>query len=119
MLLCKNDVGYKNLIYLSSKGFTEGFFSKPRIDLELLREHSEGLVALSACLAGRIPRLLLSGFYEDAKNHALEMKEIFGEDYYIEIQDHGISEQKEILPQLVSISKVCVTRPYTLPKARV
>ncbi|MBR6604247.1 MAG: DNA polymerase III subunit alpha, partial [Clostridia bacterium] len=107
VLLCKNDIGYKNLIYLVSKGYTEGFFSKPRIDIELLREHSEGLVALSACLAGRIPRLLLSGFYDDAKKHALEMKEIFGEDYYIEIQDHGISEQKEILPGLVSIAREC------------
>ena len=107
VLLCKNDIGYKNLIYLVSKGYTEGFFSKPRIDIELLREHSEGLIALSACLAGRIPRLLLSGFYDDAKKHALEMKEIFGEDYYIEIQDHGISEQKEILPGLVSIAREC------------
>ncbi len=107
VLLCKNDVGYQNLIYLVSKGFTEGFFSKPRIDMELLREHSEGLVALSACLAGRIPRLLLSGFYDEAKKHALEMKEIFGEDYYIEIQDHGISEQKEILPSLVSLAEEC------------
>ncbi|MBQ8208241.1 MAG: DNA polymerase III subunit alpha [Clostridia bacterium] len=107
VLLCKNEIGYKNLIYLVSKGFTEGFFSKPRIDMELLASHHEGIIALSACLAGRIPRLLLSGLDEEAKKHALEMKEIFGEDYYIEIQNHGISEQIEILPKLVKIAEEC------------
>ncbi len=107
VLLCKNEVGYKNLIYLVSKGFTEGFFSKPRIDTELLSEHSEGLIALSACLAGRIPRLLLSGQQEGAKEYALIMREIFGEDFYIEIQNHGIEEQKEILLKLVSLAKEC------------
>ena len=64
VLLCKNEVGYKNLIYLVSMGYTEGFFSKPRIDMELLRSHSEGLIALSACLAGKIPTLLLGGRYD-------------------------------------------------------
>ncbi len=107
VLLCKNETGYKNLIYLVSKGYTEGFFSKPRIDMELLTSHSEGLIALSACLAGRIPRLLLSGLYDDAKAHALEMKRLFGEDYYIEIQDHGIAEQRELLPKLKGLAEEC------------
>ena len=107
VLLCKNEIGYKNLIYLVSKGFTEGFFSRPRIDIELLSSHHEGLIALSACLAGRLPKLLLAGKYDEAKEHALEMKAIFGEDYYIELQNHGISEQLEILPKLVSVAKEC------------
>ncbi len=106
VLLCKNEIGYKNLIYLVSMGYTEGFFSKPRIDTELLRSHSEGLVALSACLAGKIPTLLLGGRYDDALEYALEMKNIFGrENFYIEVQNHGISEQKQILPQLVKIAR--------------
>ena len=106
VLLCKNEVGYKNLIYLVSMGYTEGFFSKPRIDMELLRSHSEGLIALSACLAGKIPTLLLGGRYDDALEYALEMKGIFGrENFYIEVQNHGINEQKQILPQLVKIAR--------------
>ena len=107
VLLCKNETGYKNLVYLVSKGFTEGFFSKPRIDKELLAAHSEGLIALSACLAGKLPKLLLSGQYEAAKEEALSMKEIFGEDYYIEIQNHGLSEQAEVLPGLLRIAEEC------------
>ncbi len=107
VLLCKNEIGYRNLIYLVSKGYTEGFFSKPRIDMELLRDHHEGLIALSACLAGKIPRLLLQGDYEAAKSHAAEMKELFGEDYYIELQNHGMSEQLEILPKLLRIAEDC------------
>ncbi len=107
VLLCKDSTGYQNLIYLVSKGYTEGFFSKPRIDVELLSSHSEGLIALSACLAGRLPRLLLSGQYEEAKAHALEMKAIFGEDYFIEIQNHGIGEQLEVLPSLIRLSEEC------------
>ncbi len=106
VLLCKNEIGYQNLIYLVSMGYTEGFFSKPRIDMDLLRSHSEGLVALSACLAGKIPVLLLGGRYDDALEYALEMKSIFGrENFYIEVQNHGIAEQKQILPQLVKIAR--------------
>lgn len=106
VLLVQNDIGYKNLIYMVSKAFTEGFYSKPRIDMELLRNHSEGLIALSACLAGYIPKCLLLGDYSEAKRHALEMQGIFGEErYYIELQDHGIEEQKMILPQLVQLSR--------------
>ena len=74
VLLCKNETGYRNLSYMVSMGFLEGFYIKPRIDMELLRAHSEGLIALSACLAGEIPRLLRNGDYEGAKAHALEMQ---------------------------------------------
>ena len=79
VLLCENEQGYRNLIWLVSKGYTEGFYSKPRIDMELLREHSEGLIALSACLAGKIPSLLQRGEYDAAKQYAMEMRELFGE----------------------------------------
>ena len=106
VLLCKNMTGYKNLIHLVSKGFTEGFYSKPRIDEELLRTHSEGLVALSACLSGKIPRLLSVGDYETAKKTALEYSEIFGKDnYYIELQDHGTEETRQIMPLLIKLSE--------------
>ncbi len=106
VLLCKNEIGYKNLIKMVSLGFTEGFYSKPRIDKELLKENSEGLIALSACLAGEIPRKLLSGDYEGAKQSALWFDSVFGrENFYIEIQDHGIMEQKRILPDFLRLSK--------------
>ena len=108
VLLCKNETGYKNLTYLVSKGFTEGFYSRPRIDLELLREHSEGLIALSACLAGRIPSLLLRGEYSEACLAAKELSGIFGKDnFYIELQDHGLSDQHQILPDLVRLADEC------------
>ena len=106
ILLVKNEVGYKNLIYMVSKAFTEGFYTKPRIDLELLSEHSEGLVCLSACLAGYIPRMLAAGDYDKAKEHALSMRELFGEDsYYLELQDHGIETQKEVNAELLRLSR--------------
>lgn len=106
VLLCKNNEGYRNLIKLVSKGFTEGFYTKPRIDLELLKEYSEGLIALSACLAGEVPKYLLNGDYESAKSAALEMRKIFGEDgYYLELQDHGIEEQTAVNMGLMRISK--------------
>ena len=108
VLLCENEIGYKNLMYMVSKGFTEGFYSKPRIDIELLRGHSEGLIALSACLAGRIPTLLLRGDFDAAKSHALEMSEIFGKDnFFIELQDHGLNDQRQILPDLVRLAREC------------
>ena len=108
VLLCKDMTGYQNLIYMVSKGFTEGFYSKPRIDLELLREHSEGLIALSACLAGSIPSSLLKGNYDEAKEKAIELSAIFGKDnFYIELQDHGLAEQRQILPSLVKIAQEC------------
>lgn len=97
VLLCKNNEGYKNLIKLVSKSFTEGFYSKPRIDMDLLREHSEGLIALSACLAGAVPKAILANNYDAAKEIALDMKNIFGEgNFYLELQDHGIKEQKYV-----------------------
>ena len=80
VLLCKDDVGYRNLIYMVTRGFTEGFYSKPRIDMELLEGHHEGLVALSACLAGAVPRMLANGDYEGARAHAEKMRSLFGED---------------------------------------
>lgn len=106
VLLCRNNEGYRNLIKLVSAGFTEGFYSKPRIDKELLEKYSGGLIALSACLAGEIPRLLSSGEYEKAKETALWFDSVFGRgNYYLELQDHGIEEQRRINPQLVRISR--------------
>ena len=106
VLLCKNMTGYKNLIHLVSRGYTEGFYSKPRIDEELLRAHSEGLIALSACLSGKIPRLLSVGDYDGAKQTALEYSAIFGKDnYYIELQDHGTEETRQIMPLLVKLAE--------------
>ena len=97
VLLCENRKGYENLVYMVSMGYTEGFYTKPRIDLDLLRSHSEGLIALSACLAGELPRRLMAGDYEGAKAHALEMAALFGpEHYYLELQDHGIAAQKQV-----------------------
>ena len=108
VLLCKNETGYKNLIRLVSKGFTEGFYSKPRVDKELLREHSEGIIALSACLAGEIPSLLVAGDYEGAISSARELADIFGEgNFYIEIQNHGLPEQIQILDTLVKLADEC------------
>ncbi len=97
VLLCRDEEGYRNLSYMVSKAFTEGFYIKPRIDLDLLREHCGGLIALSACLGGEIPRRLMAGDYEGAKAHALEMRALFGEDgYYLELQDHGIQAQSQV-----------------------
>ncbi len=108
ILLCKNMTGYRNLIHMVSLGYTEGFYSKPRIDEELLRHHSDGLIALSGCLSGKIPRLLSLGDYEAAKNTAMEYSHIFGKDnYYIEIQDHGTEETQQLIPQLVSLAEEC------------
>ncbi len=104
VLLCENKKGYENLSYMVSMGYTEGFYMKPRIDMELLRAHSEGLIALSACLAGELPRLLRTGEYEKAKAHALEMAELFGpEHYYLELQDHGIPAQKQVAAGLLRL----------------
>ena len=106
VLLCKNDVGYRNLTAIVSKGFTEGFYSKPRIDEDLLAEHSEGLIALSACLSGEIPKALLNNDYEKAKEVALKYNNMFGEgNYYLELQDHGLNEEQRIFPQIVRLSK--------------
>ncbi len=106
VLLCKNMTGYRNLIAMVSKGFTEGFYSKPRIDEDLLAEHSEGLIALSACLSGEIQKCLLANDYEKAKQTALRYNGIFGQgNYYLELQDHGLDEEQRVNPQLLRISK--------------
>lgn len=94
VLLCENETGYRNLSYMVSMAHIEGFYIKPRIDLDLLREHHEGLIALSACLAGEIPRRLKAGNYDGAKEYAVTLSEIFGpEHFYLELQDHGIRDQ--------------------------
>ncbi len=106
VLLVKNEIGYRNLIYMVSKGFTDGFYSKPRIDLDLIREHSEGLVALSGCIAGEIPKLILAGEYELAKKKAELMARIFEpESFYLEIQNHGLPEEAEVTEAICRISK--------------
>ena len=105
ILLAKNKAGYINLVQMDSLAFVDGFYYRPRIDYNVLKDHAEGVICLSACLAGRIPRLLMKGDYEGAKAFALSMKEIYGEDFYLEIQDHGIPEQKQILPLIVRISR--------------
>lgn len=104
ILLAKNNTGYKNLMKLVSIGFLEGFYYKPRIDYPLLREHAEGLVCTSACLAGDIPRMLLNNQNAGAKKKAEELRSIFGEDFYLEIMDHGIPEQKLVNPQIIRLS---------------
>ncbi len=97
VLLCENRTGYENLCLLVSEAFLNGFYGKPRVDLELLRKHHEGLIALSACLAGAIPQRLLEEDYEGAKDYALKMSDIFGKDhFYLELQDHGIPEQRPV-----------------------
>ena len=106
ILLCKNETGYKNLIKMVSAGFLEGFYSKPRIDKDLLEQHHEGLICLSACLAGEVPKAILAGDYERAKNTALYYRDLFGEgNYYIELQDHGLEEDRAVLPQLIRLAR--------------
>lgn len=106
VLLCENEEGYKNLIKMVSDSFTEGFYSKPRIDKALLKEHSKGLIALSACLQGEIPAKLTNGDYNGALELAREYQEIMGEgNFFIEVQNHGIPEQERILPLLVKLSR--------------
>ncbi|MBR6518606.1 MAG: DNA polymerase III subunit alpha, partial [Oscillospiraceae bacterium] len=105
VLLCKNKTGYQNLIKLVSHGFIDGFYTKPRVDHELLKKHSEGLICLSACLAGEIPRALVADDIEKAREVALFYKDVFGEDFYIELQDHGIEDQQKILPKLISLAR--------------
>ncbi|MGN0593713.1 MAG: DNA polymerase III subunit alpha [Hominimerdicola sp.] len=105
VLLCKDNEGYKNLIKMVSLAYTEGFYSRPRVDEELLRKYNKGLICLSACLAGEIPRKLTNGDYEGAKETAMKYREIFGEDnYFIEIQNHKFIEQQRIIPSLVKLS---------------
>ena len=104
VLLAENNTGYANLMKVVSRGFVEGFYYKPRVDMELLEEYHEGLIALSACLAGEVPRYLVRGMYEDAKAAALRHEKIFGKgNYFLELQDHGISEQQLVNQQLMRL----------------
>ena len=105
VLLAKNKVGYRNIVKLDSLSYIDGFYGKPRISYDYIKKHSEGVICLSACLAGRMPQLLLKGDYEGAKQWAREMQEVFGDDFYIEIQDHGISEEKQVIPDLIKIAR--------------
>ena len=106
ILLCKNETGYRNLIAMVSESWTNGFYTKPRIDWELLQAHHEGLICLSACLAGEVPRALQRGDYASAKEIALRYRDLFGADnYYLEIQNHGIRAQMEINPDLIRLSR--------------
>lgn len=107
VLLCKNEIGYKNLSYMVSESFINGFYSRPRIDMDLLREHHEGLVALSGCVGGYIPQLILAGTMSDAEKYALEMKELFGDDFYLEIQNHGMDDERRVAYALKMISEKC------------
>ncbi len=107
VLLCKNAVGYRNLCALVSRSFTEGFYTRPRIDMELLSEHCEGLVALSGCLAGKIPSLILSGNMEEAERYARTMKSLFGEDFYLEVQNHGMEDERKVSFALKLLSEKC------------
>ena len=105
ILLAENDTGHKNLMKLVSRGFTEGFYYKPRVDYELLSEYHEGIIASSACLAGIVPTKLRNGDYEGAKAEAMRLQEIFGENnFFLELQDHGLSEQKFVNQGLMRIS---------------
>ena len=106
ILLCKNETGYRNLCYLVSAGFTDGFYIRPRIDWALLQEHAEGLVCLSGCLAGALPRMVLAGDRDGARKLALELRDLFGGDsFYLEIQDHGIPEERRVAEGLVQLSR--------------
>ena len=106
VLLCENRKGYENLCLLVSEAFTRGFYGKPRVDLALLRKHHEGLIALSACLAGAIPQYLMLEDYEAARDYALTMADIFGEgNFYLELQDHGIDEQRPVNQGVLRIAR--------------
>ena len=106
VLLAENNQGYANLMKIVSKGFTEGFYYKPRVDLAVLKEYHEGIIALSACLAGEVQRYLTRGMYEEAKRVALEYQDIFGKgNFFLELQDHGIAEQHYVNPQLLRMSE--------------
>ncbi len=106
VLLAENNAGWHNLIKIVSAGFTEGFYYKPRVDLELLRAHSEGIIALSACLAGDIPRSIMESDFEKAENYVKSFAEIFGRDnFFLELQDHGIPEQKTVNSHVITLAE--------------
>lgn len=105
ILLAQNHIGYQNLMKLCSIGHLEGFHYKPRIDMESLAEYSEGIICLSACLGGEIPQHILMGRIDEAREAAIRYQTIFGDRFYLELQDHGLSEQKRVNPELIRLSK--------------
>jgi len=105
VLLVKNQEGYKNLIKLSTLGYLEGFHYRPRIDTEILKKYAEGLIGLSACIKGEIPNLILNNKYDEAKKKAIEYTEIFNGDFYLELQDHGMEEEKRSVEKVLQINK--------------
>ena len=106
VLLAENDLGYSNLTKIVSKGYVDGFYYKPRVDMEILEQYHEGIIALSACLAGEVPRYLVRNFYEEGKKAALRYQEIFGKgNFFLELQDHGIPEQRLVNQQLMRMSQ--------------
>ena len=106
VLLAENDTGYANLMKIVSRGFTEGFYYKPRVDYEVLRTYHKGIIALSACLAGIVPTFLRRGLYDEAKAAALELQDIFGQgNFFLELQDHGIPEQQTVNQGLMRLNQ--------------
>ncbi|HHX12919.1 MAG TPA: PHP domain-containing protein, partial [Clostridiales bacterium] len=106
VLLAENNTGYQNLMKIASRGFIEGFYYKPRVDYEVLREHHEGIIALSACLGGEVSSNLRRGFYAEAKKSAENLQDIFGKDnFFLELQDHGLEEQKSVNQGLMRLSE--------------
>ncbi len=106
ILLCENNTGYRNLMKLSSEAFLTGYYYRPRMDYALIREHHEGLICLSACLSGDLPKMLLNGQMESARAYVREMQEIFGkENFYIELMDHGLRDEKTVLPRLIALGR--------------
>ncbi len=106
VLLAENNTGYANLMKIVSKGFTEGYYYRPRVDMEVLEQYHEGIIALSACLAGEVPRLLAKGLYQEAKKTAEKYEKCFGKgNYFFELQDHGIPEQRTVNTALLRMSK--------------
>ena len=116
ILLAENNQGYQNLMKVVSKGFVDGFYYKPRVDLEILRQYHEGIIALSACLAGEVQRYLERGLYQQGKEAALRYEEIFGKNhFFLELQDHGIPAQKTVNQALLRMSAECRCRFLFLP----
>ncbi len=105
ILLAMNNTGYHNLMKLVSLGYTEGYYYTPRVDKELLEKYKEGLIALSGCMKGEVAERVILEQYDDAKKTALEFKEMFGDRFYLEIQDHGIPEQKIVIEKFAKMSK--------------
>ena len=106
ILLCENNTGYQNLMKLSSEAFIHGYYYKPRMDYDLIREHHEGLICLSACLSGDLPKMLLNGQEESARKYVRDMQDLFGKDhFYIEIMDHRLPDEKTVLPRLIALGR--------------